>query len=264
MLPLEVVAELRYWKANLRRLNGQRIRKEMGVQVVRPKLLYSDAGGNMAGGCMVINKKVCEDTVFQVNLTEEEVERSSTYRELRGIEEGMKALADRIRGRGVRRHCDNGSACKIVEYGSMKEDCHRVARRINDLIQVLSVHFDIVWQSRETEEIRFADKISKDFDFGDYRISDKDFDELVCEFGRFSADYFASDYSYRMRPFFSRYITGKSSGSDTFSQDWGEGFGRKLRPRGTLRPVFECSVWFENSTFRGVLKFDMLVYEMMF
>ena len=39
---------------------------------------------------------------------------------------------------------------------------------------------------------------------------------------------------------------------------------RKLRPRGTMRPVFECPVWFENSTFRGLPKFNMLVYEMMF
>ena len=34
VLPLEVVGELRYWRANLRRLNGQRIRKKAGVQVV--------------------------------------------------------------------------------------------------------------------------------------------------------------------------------------------------------------------------------------
>ena len=109
-----------------------------------------------------------------------------------------------------------------------------------------------------------------------------------------------------MRPFYSRYISEKSSGSDAFGQDWGEGFGyfhppvglvprvlekareegargillvpdwpgsmmllevrlsRKLRARGSLRPVFECLVWFENSTFWGVPKFDMLVFEMMF
>ena len=39
---------------------------------------------------------------------------------------------------------------------------------------------------------------------------------------------------------------------------------RKLRARGTLRPFFECPAWFENSTFRGVPKFEMLVFEMMF
>ena len=159
VLTVEVLAELRFWKENLRKLNGQKIRREAGVQVVRPKMLYSDAGGNMAGGCMIINKRVCEDSVFQVNLSEEEVVKSSTHRELRGIEEGMKALADRIVGKGVRWHCDNWSACKIVEYGSMKKDCLEVAKRINDLIRQFDVNFEIVWLSRESEEIRFADRI---------------------------------------------------------------------------------------------------------
>ena len=111
-------------------------------------MLYSDAGGHMAGGCMIVNKQVWEDSVFQVSLSEEEVSRSSTYRELRGIEEGIKALGGWIKGKGIRWHCDNWSACKIVEYGSMKPDCHTVAKRINDLIRVLDVNFEIVWLSR--------------------------------------------------------------------------------------------------------------------
>ena len=107
----------------------------------------------------------------------------------------------------------------------MKKDCHEVAKRINDLIRQFDVNFEIVWLSRESKEIRFAACISKDFDFGDYRLRGGDFEKLVYGFGGFSTDYFASDYSYRMRPFFSRYISGKSSGSDAFSQDWSEGFG---------------------------------------
>ena len=51
------------------------------------------------GGCMMVNKEVCEDSVFRVNLTEEEVVRSSTYRELRGIEEGIEAWAGRLEAR---------------------------------------------------------------------------------------------------------------------------------------------------------------------
>ena len=48
----------------MRRLNGQKIRRKVGVQVVRLKMLYSDAGGVMAGGCMRVKKKVCKDMVF--------------------------------------------------------------------------------------------------------------------------------------------------------------------------------------------------------
>ena len=92
----EVLAELRFWRENLRALNGQKICRRAGIQVVQPRMLYSDAGGNMAGGCMIVNKRVCEDTVFKINLSEEEVFVSSTYRELRGIEEGMKALATHL------------------------------------------------------------------------------------------------------------------------------------------------------------------------
>ena len=33
---------------------------------------------------------------------------------------------------------------------------------------------------------------------------------------------------------------------------------------GRWRPVFECPAWFENSTFRGVPKFDMMVFRMRF
>jgi hypothetical protein len=77
----------------------------------------------------------------------------------------------------------------------------------------------------ESEEIRFADRISKDFDFGDYRLSAVDFAGLVSIFGEFCADYFASEYSYRKRPFFSRYISGLSAGCDAFAQDWSRGFG---------------------------------------
>ena len=134
----------------------------------------------------MVNKRVRAASVFQINLTEEEVAKSSTYRELRGIEEGFKALGGWMEGRSIRWHCDSWSACKIVEFGSTKPDCHVVAKRINGLIRELDVNFEIAWLSRESEEIRFADRISKDFDFGDYRISAADFEGLVSAFGGFS------------------------------------------------------------------------------
>ena len=45
-------------------------------------MLYSDAGGNMAWGFTIVNNKVCEDTVFQSNLLEEESGMGFTFREL--------------------------------------------------------------------------------------------------------------------------------------------------------------------------------------
>jgi hypothetical protein len=92
VLTEEVLAELRFWRENLRALNGQKIRRKAGVQVVQPKMLYSDAGGHMAGGCMIVNKRVCEDTVFKISLSEEEVFMSSTYQRAAGQRGGHEGL----------------------------------------------------------------------------------------------------------------------------------------------------------------------------
>jgi hypothetical protein len=65
---------------------------------------------------------------------------------------------------------------------------------------------------------------------------------VVYVFGRFSADYFASDYSVRMRPFFSHYISEKSDGSDAFGQDWSVGFGFFHPPVDVIVKVLD-KVW---------------------
>jgi hypothetical protein len=70
-LPREVGVELRFWQQNLRRLKCQTILKKAGVQVVHPMILCSDAGGHMARGYMIQNRKVCNNTVFQVDLSNE-------------------------------------------------------------------------------------------------------------------------------------------------------------------------------------------------
>ena len=61
-----------------------------------------------------------------------------------GSREGFRALGGWIRGMSVRWHCDNWSACKIVEFGSMEPDWHVVVKRINDLIRGLGVNFEIM------------------------------------------------------------------------------------------------------------------------
>ena len=88
----------------------------------------------------------------------------------------------------------------------MKMGCFGIAIRINSLIWESQVNFEIFWQTRMFEEIRFMDRVSKDLDSGDYRISDGDFYELVIKYGGLFAVYFASDYSFRMQPFFFRYF----------------------------------------------------------
>ena len=62
-------------------------------------------------------KQVCWDTRFKVSLTEKEKGASSTFRELRVIEEGLRAHGGSLRGKIVRWGCDNWLAGKIVKWG---------------------------------------------------------------------------------------------------------------------------------------------------
>ena len=130
---------------------------------------------------------------------EEDRGRSSTYRELRGVEEGLKARGDSLRGHLVRWGCDNWAATKIIIMGSMREDCHQVAKRISQICQQLEIKLEPFWLRRNTVQITFCDSLSKDFDSSDYALSDADFSSLDRKFGPFSVDYFASSSTFQHR-----------------------------------------------------------------
>ena len=235
----EVKEELRFWAENLDSVDGQLIRKTASVENVKSSQVFSDAGGKLLGGALYVKGHERKSARFQVSFSTEEQKKSSTWRELRGIEEGIQALGEQLRGTRVDWGCDNWAACKATEFGSTKKDCMEVALRIDSLIRKYDLEFNIVWHRRNTEQIRLADKISKDLDFSDYRISRDDFQWLEEKFGSFSMDYFASDYSYRMRPFCGRYRSEKAQHSDAFSLAWDDGFGFYHPPITMIARVLE-------------------------
>ena len=116
-------------------------------------------------------------------LTEEERSASSTFRELRGIKEGLKSQGEGLRGMTVRWGCDNWAAGKIVKWGSMKPDCHEVAIRIEETCRVYQIKLETFRLSRDSREIKLFDKWSKEVDTSDYWISDEDFCWIEGKFG---------------------------------------------------------------------------------
>ena len=112
------------------------------------------------------------------------------------------------------------AACKVVEFGSTKADCHRVAKRIDVLIVM-----KMVWHRRNTEEITLCDKLSKVFDLSEYQLTQESFDALEEEFGPWDVDWFASDWSHRLERFASRYWTVGGEATDAFSHRWTEETG---------------------------------------
>ena len=83
----------------------------------------------------------------------------------------------------------------------------------------------MVWRRRNTEEIVLCDRLSKDFDLSEYRITTESFRELEEDFGPWDIDWFASDWSNRLERFASRYWTVGNEYTDAFSQVWNEDVG---------------------------------------
>jgi hypothetical protein len=85
-----------------------------------------------------------------------------------------------------------------------------------------NIQQEMVWRRRNAQEIVLCDKISKTFDLSEFRIQMDSFNRLQEEFGPWTMDWFASDWSSRIERFASRFWTVGSEHTDAFSQDLGE------------------------------------------
>ena len=252
VLEERVVGELRFWQENIRALNGWTMRVSEDVMYCREKCvnMFSDASDFQLAGARIEDGNVSWDTRFKVALAEEERSSSSTFRELRAIEEGLKAQGERLRGKTVRWGCDNWAAGKIVKWGSMKADCHEIAVRIEECCRKFQVRLETFWLSRNSKEIEYCDSWSKEIDTGDYWIEARDFRWIEQKYGPFSADFFASDRAWRMKPFFARFGVGESSGLDAFGVSWKSGVGYFHPPVGLIWKVVRKA---EREKAEGVL-----------
>ena len=108
-----------------------------------------------------------ESMRFQYPLEDWESQESSTYRELRSMEIGLTLIGPEAKGCVLRYGNDNYAAVKAAAFGSTKEVCHMVAKRINEICDKYEITLEVVWRRRNTEEIVLCDKISKTFDLGE-------------------------------------------------------------------------------------------------
>ena len=230
--------ELIFWRDKVEKVNGQVIRHEPGV-VKADSFGFSDAGGHQIGGVLYGRDKTEILKEFKIQFSEEEKKMSSTYRELRGIEEGLKMAGEAWRRKSVRWGCDNWAAVKACELGSTKADCMEVANNIGMLAESFEMKLEVVWKRRNTDEIVVCDKLSKEFDLSEYRIVKEDFIRLDREFGPLSVDWFASSWSARLDVFSSKYADKGCQFVDAFANFWGTGFGYFHPPMGEVARVLE-------------------------
>ena len=149
---------------------------------------------------------------YKQHLTEEESQKSSTYRELRGIEEGLRVRGESLRGHLVRWGCDNWAASKMVKLGIMKPDYHEVTKRIDNLVKKHELLLEPFWLSRYSVQITLWDVLSKNFDTSDPRLDAKYFRRIESKCGPFTIDYTASSFSCQFKPFYSKLDCAEAAG----------------------------------------------------
>ena len=79
---------------------------------------------------------------------------SSTYRELRSIESRLILIGPEANGCVVKYSNDNYAAVRVDEYGSTKEECYEMARRINE--KKVAVSYSRLYQSLESSKERLG------------------------------------------------------------------------------------------------------------
>ena len=144
MMERRVLDEISFWIKNLRSLNGWRMRDMEEVVYCKAGCvdMFSDVSDFQLAGAKFEEEQVCWDTRFKVLLSEKEKGSSSTFRELRAIEEGLRAHGRSLMGKTVRWGCDNWPAGEIVKWGSMQRDCHSVAVEIEKLCRKFKIRLE--------------------------------------------------------------------------------------------------------------------------
>ena len=223
MLSRRVREELEFWLERLDEFSSQSIRKAVTIMEY---YVCSDGGQWYIGGRVAKKGTEVESMRFQYPLEDWESQESSTYRELRSMEIGLTLIGPEAKGCVLRYGNDNYAAVKAAAFGSTKEVCHMVAKRINEICDRYEITLEVVWRRRNTEEIVLCDKISKTFDLGEYRLEAFSFWALEQEFGPWAVDWFSSAWSSRLPVFASRFWTVGATWTDAFTQEWGsvEGF----------------------------------------
>ena len=198
------IAELRFWKDNLGKINGIPIWPN---KTVPTKIVYSDASDT---GCRSVIEM--EGRTFHQNWSELESHKSSTYRELRTVELALKSFLQELKSQFAVWFTDNQNVTKIISSRSRIIELQNIALEIFSICVKYGVTLDVQWIPRDRNYI--TDEISKIIDFDDYTLHDDVFDYIDAIWGPHSCDRFACYYNTKLKNFNTRC-------SSNLEQNWG-------------------------------------------
>lgn len=206
----DVNAELEFWYGSLDNLHGQLIWKMCS----RSLLIASDASSIGWGGCMPGREQLGARGSWDW----EEMEKSSTWRELRAARLVLQSYAALIQGERVTLRLDSQPAASVLLHGSNKAHLHAEAVDIYWFIQRNSSTVEVQWVPREENQL--ADYYSKIVDEDDWMLNRQIFRWLDDMWGPHTLDAFASTRNAQVERFCSRWWNPGCLAIDAFTHPW--------------------------------------------
>lgn len=136
-----VLKELNFWLLNIFVSNKKKLCSVFEKDIV----VYSDAS-NVAAGSYTFD---VNQEVFHLMWKEHEAKKSSTWHELRAIEQTVKCFQDRFASKTIKWFTDNQACVKIVQCGSMELELQELAMNIFSACIQKGINIDIQWIPRQ-------------------------------------------------------------------------------------------------------------------
>ena len=214
----EIKAEIIFWLDNIQSLN---VKYVFEVEVPGQSVSIKGDASNSGCGSFIEGTEHVAARLF----SPDECARHSTWRELENVRFSMSAFGPLLKGSKVTFYTDNQSTQRILKSGSMKRECHMLAKSTVDFCNTNDISLDVQWIPREKN--KEADAISREpeiLDTDDWGLSRSFVSFLERRYGKFSLDAFANDYNCKCDQFCSLYHVPGSSGIDAFNFDWSNEF----------------------------------------
>ncbi|XP_071126919.1 uncharacterized protein [Mytilus edulis] len=208
--PAEILNELKFWKSNVVTLN----KKKLAMYSPSSIVIFSDAS-NVACGAYTVE---LENKIFHKMWNELERCKSSTWREMRAIEQALLSFSTLFMGKSLKWFTDNQNCVRIVQAGSIKEDLQNLAYSIFCICKEHNILIELQWIPRTLNSK--ADYISKMSDHEDWQISNEFFEFLESLWGPFTVDRFASVMNNKTKRFNSLFWNPNAEAVDAFTQNW--------------------------------------------
>jgi hypothetical protein len=149
---------------------------------------------------------------------QDEMNRSSTWRELEAARRVFEVFANELEGKQFTWKTDSLNAVRILKTGSMINDLQEVTIKLRLWKSEFCVQINGKWIARQFN--RQADRLSRCVDYDDWSITQEAFLQIDSKWGPFQIDRFASLQNRKTERFNSQFAEKQTDGVDAFKQDW--------------------------------------------